>query len=435
MKFIQYILLLLAIALLADCSDDQADKAAIPETGQSETGQMKTGEFKPPLHQADRNAEMEEVLRQTRIYAQQEEEKRQKQIESRERKLIIGVVGPETGEQSRYGMSVVNGVLAAAKRFNAEGGIDGKAIKVLHYNNESSMAKASNIVSYLIDQGAVAVLSSPTGASTFTPIHLINESKTIFVSIGSRRHIERSGEYVFRTAIPDETATLDLIQYATTELGYVNYALVTSSNHDFSLDLSSMFKQAVYKSHGAIKVEADVYDTYTGSTNIDLVIDAIKNSAEPLQGVIFTGSASEGILLAKGLKKAGLKLPIIGGEDLDSQAYLEAGNAVEGTLLYSTLAPDAQSSKMAEFIKDYGTSKPDRFSALAYDTFMLIADAIKTAGSTNTGKVREAMINRKECMGITGNTRFSREGAPIKHPLLCKIKKGKHGERVVVLKQ
>ena len=38
-----------------------------------------------------------------------------------ERPLIIGVVGPETGEEASYGISVVDGVLAAAKRFNAQG--------------------------------------------------------------------------------------------------------------------------------------------------------------------------------------------------------------------------------------------------------------------------------------------------------------------------
>ncbi len=430
MNDMKYILMLLVIVVVAGCSDDSADKAA-----QSESTQSGSTQAKAALHQVDRKAEMEELLRQTKIYAQQEEEKRQQKIESRQRKLIIGVVGPETGEQARYGMSVVNGVLAAAKRFNAQGGIDGKPIKVLHYNDESSMAKASNIVSYLIDQGAVAVFSAPTGASTFTPIHLINSSKTIFVSIGSKRHIERSGEYVFRTVIPDEMATQDLIQYASTALGYVNYALVTSSLYAPSLDLSSMFKKAIYKSHGVIKVEADIYDTYTGSINVGVAVDAIKKNADSIQGVIFTGAASDGALLARGLRKAGLMFPIIGGEDLRSQAYLKGGKAVEGTLLFSTMAADNKSSKMAEFIKDYGKAEPDRFAALAYDTFMLVADAIKIAGSSNTGKVREALINREACEGATGKTKYSAEGESLKHPLICKIKNSKNGESVIVLNQ
>ena len=406
---------MLMIAVLAGCSDDKGDQASKAEV--------------------DSATEMQQLVRQTEIYAQQEEERKQKINEERERPLLIGVVGPETGEEASYGLSVVNGILTAARRFNAQGGIEGKEIKILHYDDESNIGNTNKIASYLIGEGAIAILSAPTGASTFTPIHLINNSKTIFISIGSRRRIERSGEFVFRTAIPDEIATEDLIKYAITELGYVNYALVTSSINDFSLDLSSMFKKALYKNNGTIKVEADIYDTYTGSINVDLVIDAIKNSPDALHGVIFTGGASEGVLLAKGLKKAGFTLPIIGGEDLISADYLEGGDAVEGTLLYSTLSSGEKSSKMAEFIKDYGKAEPDRFAALAYDTFMLVADAIKIAGSTNTSKVREALINRKECEGVTGKTSFSPEGAPIKHPLICKIKRGKNGGRVVVLKQ
>ena len=332
-------------------------------------------------------------------------------------------------------MSVVNGVLAAAKRFNAEGGIEGKEIKVLHYDDGSNMGDANKIVSYLIEQRAIAIISAPTGSSTFTPVHLTENSRTILMSVGSRRHIERSGEFVFRTAIPDEMATEDLIKYAITKLGYLNYALVTSSIHDFSLDLSSMFKKALYKNSGVIKLETDIYDTYTGSTNIDLVIEAIKDRSDTLHGVIFTGSPGNGALLAQGLKKAGVMLPIIGGEDLLSADYLKGGSAVEGTLLYSTLSSSEKSSKMVEFIEDYGKAEPDRFAALAYDSFMLLADAIKIADSTNTSRVKEALINRKECEGATGKTKFSPEGESIKHPFICRIKRGKNGGRVVVLKQ
>ncbi|MDX8403250.1 MAG: ABC transporter substrate-binding protein, partial [Mariprofundaceae bacterium] len=249
MNILRLLFPLLMMALLAGCSDNKEDKTESPEM--------------------DRAAVMQDLVRQTEIYAKQEEERKQKLIDARERPLLIGVVSPETGEEADFGKSVVNGVLAAAKRFNAQGGIAGKEIKVLHYDDASNMGNTNKIVSYLIREGAIAILSAPTGSSTFTPVHLTESSKTILISIGSRRRIERSGPYVFRTAIPDEMATEDLIKYATTELGYVNYALVTSSIYDFSLDLSAMFKKAIYKNSAVIKLEADVYDTYTGGINVD----------------------------------------------------------------------------------------------------------------------------------------------------------------------
>lgn len=352
-----------------------------------------------------------------------------------ERPLIIGVVGPETGEEASYGISVVEGVLAAAKRFNAQGGIGGKEIKVLHFDDQSDIGMATKIVKDLISQRAIAILAAPTGSSTFAPIYLVNDSKTLFISVGSRRHLKGSGPYVFRTAVPDDLATEDLIKYATTELGYINYALVTSANDEFSLDLSSMFRRALDKYNGVIKVQTDSYDTLTGSQDMGAVISAIKGSPDPLHGVIFTGGASEGILLAQEMEKAGLTLPIIGGENLFSEEYLKSGDAVNETLLYTTFSTDSKSQKIDEFMKDYGKAKPDRFAALAYDTFFLVADAIKEAGSTDTSLVREALINRKDCEGVTGKTSFTSENMPIKHTTICRIKKGDSGERSFVLKQ
>lgn len=351
-----------------------------------------------------------------------------------ERPLIIGIVGPETGEEASYGMSVVEGALAAAKRFNAQGGIAGKEIKVLHFDDKSDIGTTTQIVKDLISQRAIAILAAPTGSSTFAPIHLVNESKTIFISVGSRRQLKASGSYVFRTAVPDETATNDLIKYAITELG-ANYALVSASDDDFSLELSSLFKKALDKHHGVVKVVADTYDSFTGGRNMGAVIAAIKKSPDPLHGVIYTGGATEAVLLAQEMKKAGLTLPIIGGEDLFSEEYLKGGDAVNETLLYTTFSADNKSAKMDEFLKDYGKAKPDRFAALAYDSFMLVAEAIKEAGSTDTSKVRETLINRKDCIGVTGKTSFTSENMPIKHPTICRIKKGADGGSAFELKQ
>jgi len=351
-----------------------------------------------------------------------------------ERPLIIGIVGPETGEEATYGTSVVAGALAAAKRFNAQGGIAGKEIKVLHFDDQSDIGLSTKIVKDLISQRAIAILAAPTGSSTFSPIHLVNDSKTIFISVGSRRQLKATGPFVFRTAVPDETATEDLIKYAIKELG-VNYAVVTAADNEFSLELSSLFKRALDKHHGVAKLEVDTYDSYSGGHNLGAVVAAIKKSPDPLHGVIYTGGAAEAAQLAQELKKAGLSLPIIGGEDLFSEEYLKGGEAVNETLAYTTFFAENKSAKMDEFIKDIGKDKPDRFAALAYDTFMLVADAIKDAGSTDTTLVREAMINRKDCIGVTGKTSFTSENMPVKHPSICKIQKGEKEERAFVLKQ
>jgi branched-chain amino acid transport system substrate-binding protein len=351
-----------------------------------------------------------------------------------ERPLIIGIVGPETGEEATYGTSVVEGALAAAKRFNAQGGIDGKEIKVLHFDDQSDIGMTTKIVKDLISQRAIAILAAPTGSSTFSPIHLVNDSKTIFISVGSRRQLKASGPFVFRTAVPDETATEDLIKYAVAELG-TNYAVVTAADNEFSLELSSLFKKALNTNRGVVKLEVDTYDSYSGGHNLGSVVAAIKKSPDTLHGVVYTGGATEAVLLAQELKKAGLNIPLIGGEDLFSAEYLKGGDAVNDTLMYTTFFEGNKSAKMEEFLKDFGKPNPDRFAALAYDSFMLVADAIKEAGSSDTTLVREALINRKDCVGVTGKTSFTSENLPVKHPSICSIKKTENGDRSFVLKK
>jgi branched-chain amino acid transport system substrate-binding protein len=361
-----------------------------------------------------------------------EEEKAE--VEEGERALRIGVIGPETGKQAPYGLSVLKGVLAAAGRFNSRGGLDGSEIEVIHFDNKSDPELTREGVRKLIRQGVIAILSAPTGWATFAPTHIANSTRTIFISIGTRRRIGRSGPYVFRASLPDEQATAELIRYAVKELAYTNYAMVTSSSYDYSLALSAVFKRALVKHGGVLSVEADTYDTYSGKQDMDAVIDAIGDSAVTLHGVIFTGSLEEAILLARGLRKAGSNLPILGGEDLFAAEYLNGGVAVRGTLLFATFSPDNESPKAVEFKHDYGEGAPDRFSALAYDTFMLLTEAIKTAGTTNTSKVREALVSVKDFEGATGKTSFTSSGAPVKQPFIYSVKKGDRGESFVLSK-
>ena len=348
--------------------------------------------------------------------------------------LVVGVVGPMTGEEARYGTSVADGIAAAAKRVNAQGGIGGQEIQIVSMDDRSDIEATNKIVRELIGRKVVAILAAPTGSSTFAPIHMVNDSGTLFISIGSRRHLKASGPFVFRHAVPDEIATDDLVGYAVKTLGYASFALVTAADHDHSLELSSMFRKALIKHGGAINVQADSYDPLTGSRNLDAVIAALKKSPDPLHGVIFTGAAGEGIQLAQAMRKARMAQPLLGGEDFHSEEFLGSGDAVNGTLLYASFSADRKSQKRDEFIGDLGQAKPDRFTALAYDTFMLLAEAIKTSGSVDSARIREALIDSTDFEGVTGKTRFSPENLPIKHPLLYRIEKTDGGEMRYVLK-
>lgn len=359
------------------------------------------------------------------------------QRQEKDRALKVGVIGPETGEESSYGLAVLEGIRMAVERFNASGGLDGHDIEIINHDNSGGISQARSITSDLISQNVVAIFSAPTGASTFAPTQQINASDTIFISIGTRRKIGRSGSYIFHFSLSDEIAIEEMLKYSVNDLGFQNYALVTSSSYEYSLSISSVFKQVISKSGGHIVIEADTYDTYSGSTDLQGVVTALKNAPEQLQAFIFTGGAEEAALLARAMKDGGLSIPLIGGEDLFSEEFLKQGrDAVNGALFYTTFSPDDTSPMTAQFVRDHVDRvnfKPDRFTALAYDAFTQLGEAMKTSGSLKSSGIRGAMLNMKESKGVTGVSRWSAKGEPIKKPFLYRVKSGKSGGKFVLL--
>ncbi|VAX11265.1 hypothetical protein MNBD_GAMMA26-863 [hydrothermal vent metagenome] len=354
--------------------------------------------------------------------------------EEQSRPLKIGVLGPETGpgSGSDYGLSVLAGAKLAAKYINDHGGIDGKEVELLHFDDKEDLQLTQQGVKEFIAQDVIAILAAPTGWSTFAPTRQVNQAHTLLFSIGSRRRIGRSGPYVLRAALPTELATEALIKYAVEEFGFKNYALVSSSLYDYSLDLSASFKMALLNNGAVIQVDADTYDTYTGQKDYRKIIEAI-NSSTDIQAVVFTGEVAEAIIIAKGLAEKGLSLPILGGEDLFTPEFLAAEKSVQGSLVYSAFAPDNKSSQAVEFMQAHGNGTPDRFEALAYDSFLFLTEAIKAAGNTKPTEIREALFTLKSFEGATGAMSFSPEDGIVKAPFIHRVESGSKGMEFVLV--
>lgn len=65
-------------------------------------------------------------------------------------------------------------------------------------------------------------------------------------------------------------------------------------------------------------------------------------------------------------------------------------------------------------------------AALTYDSFGLLAQAIKTAGKNDRQAVRDALAKIPLYNGVTGNMQFKEgSGDPIKSAVILQIKDGK----------
>jgi branched-chain amino acid transport system substrate-binding protein len=105
------------------------------------------------------------------------------------------------------------------------------------------------------------------------------------------------------------------------------------------------------------------------------------------------------------------------------------GTAMEGTYYSTHYSSENDSPLVQDFVKKFkaknGGETPDAMAALGYDSMMVLADAIKRAGTTDEPKLRDAIAATKDYVGITGKTSIDANRNVAKAAVIITIKDGK----------
>ena len=80
---------------------------------------------------------------------------------------------------------------------------------------------------------------------------------------------------------------------------------------------------------------------------------------------------------------------------------------------------------MADYQKRYNGKLPDAMAALGYESAMLLADAMKRAGSTDGAKVRDALAATKDFPAVAGNITINEKRDAVKSAVILKVDGGK----------
>jgi branched-chain amino acid transport system substrate-binding protein len=102
---------------------------------------------------------------------------------------------------------------------------------------------------------------------------------------------------------------------------------------------------------------------------------------------------------------------------------------VEGNYFSTHYHPDVSSPKSKAFVEAYkkrfNGKLPDAMAALGYDSALILADAIKRAGSAESAKIRDALAATKDFDGATGKTTINERRDATKSAVILQVKGGK----------
>mgnify|MGYP000631790927 FL=1 len=346
--------------------------------------------------------------------------------------IKVGANLEMTGGSASYGISSKNAIELAFKEINEKGGINGKQLELVVADNKSEAAEATNAMQKLVSQDNVVAVIGPNLSSSVIAASAINNSAKVLdiAPMATNPYVtvdQASGktkDFNYRTCFIDPFQGTVMAKFATAELGVGNAAILIDNSSDYAKGLAQFFKENFVKEGGAVTAEESYLQKDT-----DFKATLTKIKATNPDFLYVPGYYQEVGLIVKQARELGMNMPIAGGDGWDSAKMPEiAGAAALNNTYFSSLyspedSSDINKNFVAAYEKAYG-QKPDVFAALAYDSALLVAEAIKNAGSTEPAKISEAMAKINGFSGVSGSVTFDDKHNPVKSAVILEYKDG-----------
>lgn len=334
---------------------------------------------------------------------------------SGENVIKIGVFEPQTGENGGGGLQEVYGIRYANQVYPTVdiGGTEYK-IELVEVDNKSDKTEAVTAAQKLVSEGVVGILGSYGSGVSIAAGDIFAEAGIPAIGCSCTNPQVTSGnDWYFRVCFIDPFQGTVMANYAK-QNGYESAAIITQLGDDYSSGLGSYFKSAFESLGGTIVAEEQFQ---TNQSDFKAILTNIK-AANP--DIIFAPSSiTTAPLIIKQAREMGITSVIAAGDTWENATIIEnAGTDAEGIVLstfYDEAAP--ANDEAASFItgfKEYLTSigEPDvipAVSALGYDAYLTLVQAIKDAASTDPAAVRDALVN-VQVTGVTGDIKFDENG-------------------------
>ncbi|MBZ2207808.1 ABC transporter substrate-binding protein [Massilia sp. R798] len=325
--------------------------------------------------------------------------------------IKIGSVLSVTGPAAFLGDPELKTLQLYVEKINAAGGVLGRKLELVHYDDGSDAAKANSFTKRLIESDKIDVLiGGTTTGATMAMAPLVERAKVPFISLaGAVVVIDPVKKWVFKTPHTDRMAAEKVFEDMK-KRGISKVGLLSETSGFGASGRKET--QAVAGKYGITLVADETYGPKDTDTTAQLT--RIKN-APGVQAVFVFGLGQGPAIVTKNYGQLGMsKVPMYQSHGVASDEYLKlSGAAAEGVrlptpaLLIAKALPanDPQKAIVTGYDKDYRDrykAEPSTFGGYALDALNMSVDAIKRAGSSDGEKIRAALESTRGFVGTTG---------------------------------
>ena len=332
--------------------------------------------------------------------------------------IKIGSYLAVTGPASFLGEPELNTLQMYIEQINAEGGVLGRPLQLVHYDTSGDARSAVTFVTRLVEQDGVDfIVGGTTSGETLAVMEIAEESEVVHISLaGSRRIVDPVQTWTFKTPHTDTMACEKIFEHMQSQ-GLTTVGMISGTD-GFGASMRNECLGVVEK-YG-ITIVAD--ETYApGDNDMTAQLTRIRG-VSGLQAVINPGFGQGPAIVTRNYAQLGISVPLYQSHGVASRSFIDlAGPAAEGVrlpaaaLLVADLLPDDDAQKpVVVAYRDayegrFGAGTVSTFGGHAYDGLMLLVKAIEAAGSTDKAAVRSALETLSGFMGTAGEFNLSPE--------------------------
>ena len=329
--------------------------------------------------------------------------------------IRIGAIFSVTGPASFLGEPERNTVKMLEESINNAGGVLGRPVEIIVYDDETDATKAVTAVDRLIKKDKVVAIVGPSiTGSTLAIVPKVEEAKVPLVSCAAAKKIvDPVKKWVFKTPQSDHLAVGQIYRHAQ-KAGISKVAILTCSDGYGAAGREELKSLAAA---AGITIAAD--EVY-GPKDTDMTAQLTKIKGTDAQAIVCWGTNPGPAVIARNRVQLGIKTPLYMSHGVASPKFIELAGAAnaEGILLPAgrltcegqVPANHPQKKILAGYIKDYETKfkQPiSTFGGYAYDAVLLLVQAMKNAKSAEPAAVRDALEKIKGYHATTGEYNFS----------------------------
>lgn len=330
--------------------------------------------------------------------------------------IKIGAVLSATGGASFLGDPEKKTLEMYVADINAKGGINGRKVDVIIYDDASNPNNARTFATRLIEQDKVdALLAGSTTASTMAIIPLAEEAEIPLINFaGAVQAVTPVKKWNFKTPHTDLMACEKIFEDMK-KRNLTKIAMISGADA-FGKSMRDQC-MTVNKKYGIEVLHEETYQPTDNDMTAQLT--NIKNKAG-VQAVLNPGFSQGPAIVTRNYKQLGVPFPLYQSHGVGTKQFIELATpaAAEGVrlpaaaLLVAEKLPDNDPQK--KVVMDYKTTYEKKtgqpvstFGGHMYDGLMILVEAMKRAGGPDKAKVRDEIEKTRNFMGTGGVVNMS----------------------------